>query len=56
MDKPMIAGETEPRAPRARTADSQLEPQNQEILRTKSFFISTIHAGLLEQPQASLHQ
>lgn len=37
MDKPMVAGETEPRAARARMADSQLEPQNQEILRRKSF-------------------
>jgi hypothetical protein len=31
VDRPMVAEETEPRAARARTADSQLEPQNQEI-------------------------
>ena len=37
VDRPMVAGETEPRAARARTADSQLEPQNQEMLRRKSF-------------------
>ena len=52
----MVAGDTEPRAARARTADSQLEPQNQEMLRRKSFFTSTIHVGLLEEPRASLHQ
>ena len=35
-DRPTAAGETEPRAARARTAESQLELRSQKMIKSKS--------------------